>query len=754
MPWQTVRLKPGVNTEATPTLLETGYAVSQLIRWRDGLAEKIGGWVKFYAFVVNGIIRAMHAWQDLGDNKRLAVGTTTSLSVITNGVLQDLTPQTLTTNFNPDFASTAASATIVVTDPNISTITIFDSVEFKTPVAIGGDILSGVYPIDLVLGATSYQITATKAATTTRANLTISAITQANPGVVTYVGADNIANGDLVYLFGVVGMTQVNGGLYTVAGLNTAANTFQLSGVDTTGFSAYVSGGVIAFGAVPKFSTTSGTSAVTVTLQDHNLSAGSTINFPLSTTVGGLTITDTYAVTSVTDADNFVINTNTEASSTTSAFMNAGQARLVYAITLGPPSSTSGYGIGTYGTGGYGTGASSGIQTGTPISAADWSLDNWGEILLANPEGGGIYWWQPNTGYQNAKLIDQGPIFNNGMFVAMPAQILVAWGSTVEHDIGVEQDPLIVKWSDQENFFEWTPTATTQAGDFHIPTGSKLVGALQTRNYACLWTDIDLWSMEYIAPPLIFAFNKIAANCGLIGKHAVAQLLGNIYWMGQSNFFALTGNGVAPIPCSVRDVVFQDLDEVNASKCVAASNTPFNEVIFFYPSLSGGTGENDRYVKMNTVEGGSWDYGALGRTAWIDQSVLGKPIASSPGSLIFSQETGYDGDGDALTSSFTSGYWVLSEGEEFAFVDFLVPDFKFGTVGGLPDANITVELLATDYPGQTPRVYGPYSVDANTKFINCRLRARQMAIRVTSADPGSFWRLGAVRFRFAVDGRR
>ncbi len=756
MPFQTIKLRPGINTEATQTLNEAGYSASQLIRWRDGLIEKIGGWTNFLGFTIGGIIRALHAWQDLDGNDRLGIGSTTSLDVVTSGVLMDITPQTVTSNFNPNFATTASSTTVTIDDPNISNVTIYDSIEFKTPVSIGGIILSGVYQIATSSGSTSYTIEAATAATTTRANLAISNITQANPGVVTYTGADNIANGDLVYIFGVVGMTQVNGLLFTVANLNTGANTFELSGVNTTGYTAYSSGGTVSFGAVPKFTTTSGDATLTVIFQDHGLVANDTINFPLSTTVGGQTISGTYTVFSVTDVDNFVITADASASSSTSAFMNSGQAEIIYYITLGPATAGSGYGIGTYGTGGYGTGVTTSQQTGTPLTATDWSLDNWGEILLANPEGGGIYWWQSQTGYQNAQLVSSGPPHNNGIFVAMPAQILVAWGSTGPENIGLQQDPLLVRWSDQENFFEWTETATTQAGSFHIPTGSALKGAIQAHNYAYLWTDLDLWAMNYIGPPLVYGFNKVAANCGLNGKHTVAQLADGIYWMGRSNFFALSGGGVSPIPCSVWDAVFQDIDTDNLSKCVAGSNTPFNEIIFFYPSASGGTGENDKYVKYNTLFQ-AWDYGTLGRSAWIDQSVLGMPIASSTTgtvSTVYSQESGYDADNAPITASFTTGYWVIAEGEEFAFVDFVTPDFKYGTFAGSPDANLTVTFHVINYPGDTPRDYGPYDVISTTQFISTRFRGRQMAMTVESSDVGSFWRIGAVRFRYAVDGRR
>lgn len=753
MPFQTVRLRPGVQVEATPSLNEAGYSESNLIRWRNGLAEKIGGWTKYYAFVISGVIRALHAWQDLNGNDRLAVGSTTNLSVITDGNLQDLTPQIFQSDNDPNISTTSASTTVVLVDDNIANVTVFDSIEFKTPVSVGGIILSGVYAIDLVLGTTSYQITAASAATATRAPADITDITMANPGVVTYSGDDNFADGDLVYIYGVAGMTEVNGTLQTVANVDTGANTFEIE--NTSGFTAYTSGGTASPAAVPLFTTSSGSSSVTVTFQSHGLSVGDTINFPLSTTLGGVTITGTYSVFSVTDVDNFIINADAEASSSASAFMNDGDVRIDYYITLGPLGASTGYGIGTYGTGAYGIGSTpSAQQSGTPITTTNWSLDNWGDILLANPKGGGIYWWQSTTGYQNANLVPQAPIFNNGMFVAMQARILVAWGSTtIDRTIGVDQDPLLIRWSDQENFFNWEITATTAAGSDRIPTGSMIVGALPAQNYNYFWTDLDLWAQDYVSGGLVFTLNRVASNCGLIAQHARAQLAGNIYWMGEKNFFAKMSGGVAPIPCTVWDYCFQNLDDTNKTKSVAGANTAFNEVVFFFPSASGGTGECDKYVKFNTLEN-TWDYGNIGRTAWIDQSVLGTPIGSSPGGLIFSHESGYNADNGPISASFETGYWVLSEGEEFAFVDFVIPDFKYGTIAGAQNVEISVTLLAADYPGDAPREYGPYTVTSATQFINCRLRGRLMAFRVETNDEDSFWRIGAIRFRYAIDGRR
>lgn len=677
MPFATARLVPGVNTEKTPTLNQAGYSQSNLGRFRDGLFQKIGGWLKYYAFAVAGIPRALHGWQDLNSNKYLGVGTTTSLGAINNGAFTDLTPQKLTSDFAPNFSTTSGSNIISVIDPNVSNVTISDVIFFNTPIAIGGLILAGAYPISTIIGTHSYQFLAASNATATVANA----------------------------------------------------------------------------GTVPTFTTTSGTASVTVALTAHNRIAGDSVYFPVSTTLGGVTIQGGYTVSTVLNANSFTISASSQATSVVTLAMNSGNAELIYYITLGPAAIGTGYGLGGYGLGGYGTGVVPASQTGTPIAALDYSLDNWGQFLVASPKNGGIYYWDPRGGFSTAVLIPAAPLFNGGMFVAMPQQMIIAWGTTTSIGIGVQQDPLLVKWCDVGNFNQWAGSSQNQAGTFRLPTGSAIMGGLQASQQSLLWTDIDLWAMSYIGAPLVYSFNKIGAGCGLVGQHARCQLRGSVYWMGQSNFFMLSGNGVDVIPCSVWDVVFQDLDLNNLAKCHAAANTPFNEVMFYYPSKSGATGECDRYVKLNVLDK-TWDYGNLPRTAWIDQSVLGAPIGASPQSIIYQHETTNDADGQPINAVMQTGYWTISEGEDFAFVDEIIPDFKWGTWAGAQTAQIQITMYAVNYPGDTPRVYGPYTITQTSQFINTRIRARQLAMRAESADIGSFWRLGSVKYRFAPDGRR
>lgn len=757
MPLAQLHIKPGVNAEVTPALNTAGISSSSLIRHRFGLPEKLGGWQKYYQFAVSGIPKACQAWLDLNQSKWFGVGSTTALTVISNNSAQVITPQSLTSDCIPSFETTASSPIVTINDPNVGTITTLDSITLNTPVSIGGLILSGTYPVTLSLGSGKYEITAPANATATRVNLAITNITQANPAVVTYTSADDLANGDLVYIASVVGMTQVNGLVFTVAGLNTGANTFQLSGIDSTGYGAYVSGGFVTETIVPQFTTTNGSSIVTVTFPGHGLQAGvgNTINFPIATTVGGITIQGTYGVLAVATANVFTISANASATSGAVASMNSGNVEIAYTIAIGPPGSSTGYGIGTYGGGGYGTGSAASAQTGSPITATDWTLDNWGHIQLSCPDGGGIYQWQPNSGIQNAQLLGSAPAINTGIFVSMQTQMLIAYGSSAAQTIGVAQDPLLVAWSAQGDYTNFTISVTSLAGTRRLSTGSRIVGGMSVPQQELLWTDVDLWAMSFLGTLSagVWGFNKIGSSCGLIAKHAAARLGANVYWMSQSNFFLMAGSSVPQvIPCSVWDVCFQDLNTAAANTCWAWADTPFNEVFFYFPRLSTGATTPDYYVKYNALEN-LWDHGPLDRTCGIDQSIVGMPISCTAAGIIYQHETSPNADGQPLTSSFLTGLFKLADGDRIQFVDWFQPDFKWGTYGGSQNASIQITLYSYRYLSDTPRTYGPYTVTRNTPYFNPRVRGRWVQMLVQSSDLDSFWRLGGSLARVGPDGR-
>lgn len=690
MPIVPLKLIPTVNSERTPALNESGISSCNLIRFKGGLPEKLGGWEKFVQFSVSGIPRDVHPWQDLNNIQHLAIGTVgtgTLLGVITEGTLHDITPQQLVSDFPPNFSTVGGDTTISITDPNINSVTIQDAIFFNTPIAIGGLVLQGLHQITQITGTSSYQIE------------------------------------------------------FSAAAVSTATGT----------------------GTLPSFDVTSGSQLVNVNLPLHGLSAFEEFTFPIPTAnaTSGITIDGTYTITEVPNVNSFTISSSAQSSATTSFTMNNGNAQLLYYIALGPQAGAAGYSLGGYSDGGYSTGVVPDAQVGSAIMADDWTLDNWGEILLACPKGGGIYQWSPNGGFLNTQVVPTAPPFNNGIFVSMPAQILVAYGSTVgELDstgrvltIGDQQDPMIVRWSDQQDYTVWLSSSTNQAGSYRIPRGSLIVGGLQGPQQTLLWTDLALWAMVYQGLPFVFGFNEIMTGCGLIGPHASCAMQGAVYWMSSSNFFVLAGGGPRSIPCTVWDVVFQDLDVANQSKCVAAPNSAFDEVFFFYPSLSGGTGEIDKYVKYQV--GGSWDYGTMARTAWTDQSVLGEPIGTTPTGIIYQHETSPDADGGALLASYTTGWFVVSESRDFVFIDWMFPDMKwryFGSANTSASVQVTIETAAS--PNSAPNVFGPFTMNDVKEEINLRMRGRLVRLTVSSSDVGTWWRAGNVRFRMNQDGRR
>ena len=681
MAFGSVTLTPGLNLEQTPLLLRAGYSESSLIRFKNGLAQKYGGWTKYYPYPVAGVPRDLHAWEDLNGVLHLAVGTTTQLDVITNNILKDITPQIFISDFTPNFSTTLGSQVVTIVDPNISNVTVFDTVFFNVPVSVGGLVLDGLYQITNITGTHSYQITAPTAATATTST-----------------------------------------------------------------------------DSIPVFTTVSGTETVSVALTAHGLAVGNIIVFAIPTTGNGITISGAYDVIGIIDPNNFQINANTLATASSSFSMNGGKAELVYYIALGPATLVGGgYGEGGYGEGGYGTGTSTGgsSQTGTEITAVDWTSDNWGEILVANPQGGGIYYWDPTGGFTIAQVVSSGPPFNNGIFISMSQQILIAFGSSIHQGIGYQQQPMLVQWCDVSNFFQWQVNAQTQAGNFTIPIGSRIVAGMAVANQNLIFTDLDLWGMNYIGPPDVFGFNKIGAGMGCASSHAVQQVRGNVYWMGRHNFYSYTGNGASVVYCPIFDIVFPNLNVDYIQNVRAMPNTPWNEVGWLYPSMNSTNGECDSYVKFNVVEPGApWDYGPMQRSAWIDRTVLGMPIGASSNGIIYQHETTPDADGSPLVASFLTGWFYLDEAEDFTFIDQIYPDFKFEYGSVTNSAQIQMTFNVANYPWDTPTVYGPYTVTQATEFLSVRMRGRLISIQIQSSDIGSVWRLGSIKMRWSKSGRR
>lgn len=504
-------------------------------------------------------------------------------------------------------------------------------------------------------------------------------------------------------------------------------------------------------GAVPAYTTTNTLATVSVLLNNHGYTAGTSIfSAAVTTTVATVVIFGDYTVTSVTDANNFVITASSVANATTTASENVGNARIKYLLPSGFSVNTGllGYGAGLYGSGLYG-GSGTGAST---VQLRQWSLDNFGQDLIASPSNGAIYFWQPPT-IAPAVVVDAtAPIYNIAVFVMPQAEIIVALGS----EVGSTQEPLLIRWCDAADFTDWTPSATNQAGSYSIPTGSTLVGGLAVGLGAWIWTDQDAWIMSYLGFPLVFGFNNVAKGCGLVAQRAAGAVGSFLMWLGLHQFYeASTSGGVQPVECSVWDFYIVNVDKTQLQQIHCAVNTVFNEMAWHFPLLTTSPLWNALnpmgYVKYNFVEK-VWDYGLSSqyqRTAWAGHSPIGDPVGADLGGLLQQHEQGYDANGVAMQWSWQTGFWTLQEGDDFIYSDLIIPDFV--TLGTLPVFTPTV--LVTDYPQTAVVNVVTPMINPGSNWITYSGRGRYFALAMAGSDLGTFNRLGGIKWRAAPDGK-
>jgi len=580
----------------------------------------------------------------------------------------------------------------------------------------------------LMIGGTLYDITPIAATTNVAVNFST---TISSPLVTIVDAAHSPAVGDWINILTPVAI----GGLvlegYYIVTASISGTAYQITAASNA------TSTVANAGAVPLFNTTNGSATILVTLANHGLTNASTFSVKVSTTVATIVIFGDYAVT-VLSANTFNITGGSLAGSTTSGSENGGNVRIQYLLASGYAVNTalSGYGVGDYGAGDYGLGNSA--QLTAPMR--QWFFDQWGEDLVANYTGGGIYYWAPPDPTVPLTLIGTAPTMNNGIFVFSQAQILVALGAEV---LGT-QYPMLLRWSDVADFTVWTASASNQAGSFQLTKGSRIVGARGSGLGALVWTDTSLYSMFYSGTPGIFSINEAGANCGLLAARAVATISAGVFWPGLHSFFIYAGGGVQPMDCPVWDFFYDNLDQSQLGEVFAATDSTYHEVAIFFPTTSG----EMAFVKWNYVDN-LWDYGWLERTAWIDHSPLGAPIGTDSSGLVQQHNIGTDADGTPMSVSIGSGDLDVTDGEQYWFMDRVVPDFNW--LAGTPAVNLTI--YGQDYPNEPEVAYGPYIFTPSIEYVNPGIRARQFRFVFSSDDLGSMWRMGAVRLDVRPDGK-
>ncbi len=539
---------------------------------------------------------------------------------------------------------------------------------------------------------------------------------------------------------------------------------------DITPIRATTAAGAITFAA------TDGSSTITGTNTSHGAVEGDFVTFSGAVTLGGLITADVlnqeYQLATVPTANTYTFTakdtSGDEVTANSSDSGNGGSSVVgAYQINCGLDVfvSSSGWGAGTWGAGGWGEAAT--LSDSNQLRL--WSIDNFGEDLVACPRSGGLYYWD-NTNGVDTRAVAFSSLSNSNLAPTKGFQVIV---SDVDRHVLVlgsdpisgtsrtgSIDPLLISWCDQENILEWQPRSTNTAGSLRASAGSEIIGGLRARQETLIWTDTALYSLQFIGAPFTFGLNLVNQGVSLIGPNAAINTPSGIYWMDRKGFYSYTGS-VAPLPSSVHSYVFSDFNEGQAYQFFAFLNKQFDEVGWFYCSSSSTT--IDRYVTYNYVES-TWAIGQLARTAWLDEGIESYPRAtgkSNSSNYLYKQETGNDDDGSPMDSVYVeSGDFDLGEGEEFQFIRRMIPDVKFTGDGG-SDQTLNVVLKTRNYPADSLTTDSTTAFTASTTKVDMRARARQAVLRFESDDDaaagvrlGVGFRIGGTRLDLQANGRR
>ena len=505
--------------------------------------------------------------------------------------------------------------------------------------------------------------------------------------------------------------------------------------------------------------TTNGTATVLVTDSGHGASTGDFVTFDSFSTIDGLDMNQEFEITEVVNTSAYTVTHTSTASGSTAGGGGTGNA--AYQIQIGPEFSVPAYGFGTdtWGSGGWGDPSTSSNVT---LEARQWSLDNYGEDLIATVLNGGTYIWDTSAGVSTrATAVANAPTASRLSLISTPDRHLLIMGT--ENTIGTpgSQDDLLIRFSDQENINSYQPTAENTAGSLRIADGSRIVAAERSRGQILVWTDTSLHSLQYIGPPFTFGLRQLGQNCGIVGQHGAVDLNGISYWMSQDSFYLFDGS-VKKLPCTVEQFVFSNLNQTASENTFTGHNGEFNEVLWFYART--GSDQINAVVAYNYTEG-TWWTGTLRRTSWIDREVFNNPIATyydstatannetilgltNGASTVYLQEQGTDADGQAMTAYLKSGDVQIAQGDEFAFVSRLIPDVQ-NQSGVL---NLDFEFMR--YPNDTAPVSKTTSFTSTTNKVDLRGRGRAFTANLVSNTTGTAWRLGTLRFEVQPDGRR
>ena len=712
MPLTKLQFKPGINQEVTSYSNEGGWRDCDKIRFRFGYPEKLGGWEKLTSSTYLGSARALHNWIALDGSNYLGVGTHLKYYIEEGGGFNDITPIRLTTSGTNviKFNTEGGSSTVRVAHTGHGAVE-NDFVTFSGSTSVSSYSASEInteHQVSRVLDANNYEIVLGSNASGTSGS----------------VGGSNV-----------VGVYQINVGLDATVG--------------GTGWGAGLYGGVAA-GALETTINEGGTFSASDTTLTVTSGTGIATNDLI------LIDNEILKVTNVSTNDLTV----TRAQSGTEASTHANGATVT--LIEGNANSDNDYF-------GWGDAASGGLTTTTQIRL--WSHDNFGEDLLINARDSNIFYWD-RTNNLSTRAIELSTFTGTKTSVPQKAkQVLVSdqdrhvivfgadglgANSSATQGDGV-QDPLLIRFSSQENPIDFFPTATNTAGDLRLGAGSTFVQAVETKREILVWTDTALFSMRFIGPPFTFGLSQLASNITIMGPNAAVSTEDVVYWMGIDNFYVYAGQ-TQQLPCSVKQKVFGDFNRSESDKVTSGINSEFSEIFWFYPSAN--ATENDKYVIYNYGEK-VWYFGSLARTAWLDRGTRANPLAAG-NQYIFNHEIGFDDDGSAMTSFIESAAIDIGDGDKFTYIRRVIPDLTFLGSTNLSSPQAVFTVKSRRFPGasfdntDSGTAIGSISSDVETftEQLHIRSRGRSFALRVESTALGTKWKLGSPRVDLRPDGRQ
>jgi len=702
-------LKPGVNRENTRYANENGWYECNNVRFRQGTPEKIGGWTRISSATFEGVSRSLWNWITLSGQNLIGVATNLKFYIENGGGFNDITPVRSTTSAGViTFSASSTTLSAAVTSTSATTIAITDATGFP---------LSGVILID--------------------------------SEVISYTGVtDN-----------------------TLTGCTRGAS-YLISDVSTSTTAATHSSGA----AVTCFT-------ILVTHSSHGALINDYISFSDTTALGGNFTTDIlnleYKIQSVETDSTYTILAKsfsnatlkfTNLASTSSDSGNGGSSTVgVYQINTGVTSATSfeGWGASSWGAGPFNTGESSVEELRV------WSQQNFGEDLIFGFRNGPVYYWDASNtlstrAVELASLSGASavPTRQNFILVSDINRFVFCFGTT---PIGsATKDPMIIRWSDQEDATNWTPAATNQAGSLRLSRGTEIIAAAQARQEVLVWTDSSLYSLQYVgAGSGVWAAQLVGEQISIASQNSVAYASGVSYWMGKDKFYKYDGS-TQPLQCDLRKYVFTDFNTEQYGQVFGGSNEAFNEVWWFYCSSS--ASDNDRYVVYNYLEH-IWYYGSMARSAWLDSGLRAFPLAATFNSVLVNHEEGVDdnetGTTAAIPAFITSADFDLEDGDRFMLMSRVLPDVSFeGSTATNPAITMSFFPLASSGSGyNSPTSESGVStgvatrsatspVEVYTSQIHTRVRGRQLSMKIESSAAGVQWQSGATRIDIRPDGRR